>query len=88
MVPDAEVVERVRCGDVQAYGALVDRYERAVFAAVLPLLGNQQAAEDTAQDVFVQGYLRLGTLRDGRKFGAWLISASCGLPLPVASLPR
>ena len=73
MVPDAELVDRARSGDLQAYGTLVDRYQRAVLAAVLPLVGNRHAAEDAAQDVLAQGYFKLAHLRDGARFGAWLL---------------
>jgi RNA polymerase sigma-70 factor (ECF subfamily) len=75
-VSDADVVERVRRGEVQAYGTLVDRYERAVLAAVLPIVGDAHAAQDVVQDVFVRCFTRLGSLRDGSRFGPWLLKAA------------
>jgi len=73
MMPDTEIVERVRRGDVQAYGALVERYERAVLGTALAVVRNRHAAEDITQEVFIQGYCKLGTLRDGSRFGYWLM---------------
>lgn len=73
---DAELVERVRRGDVQAYGSLVNRYERALLAAVLPVVRDAHAAQDVIQDVFVQCYLKLPGLRDGSRFGGWLLKAA------------
>src|SRR4051812_8966219 len=73
---DADVIQRVRRGDVQAYGVLVARYERSVLAAVLPVIGDRHAAEDVVQDVFVHCYLKLHTLRDGSRFAAWLIRSA------------
>ena len=71
---DRNVIERVRRGDVQAYGALVERYERGVLAAVLPIShGDLHAAQDVVQDVFVQCYTKLPTLRDESRFGHWLM---------------
>jgi len=70
---DRSVIERVRRGDVQAYGALVERYERGVLAAVLPVLRDLHAAQDVVQDVFVQCYTKLSTLRDESRFGHWLM---------------
>ena len=72
---DAEVVGRVRRGDVQAYGALVDRYERALLAAVLPVMrGDAHAARDVVQDVLVLCFVKLATLRDPDRFGGWLLA--------------
>jgi RNA polymerase sigma-70 factor, ECF subfamily len=73
---DAGLVERVRHGDAQAYGALVTRYERPVLAAVLPVVRDAHAAQDVVQDVFVQCYLKLSRLRDPSRFGGWLLQAA------------
>src|SRR4051794_25176352 len=73
---DAQVVERVRRGEVHAYGTLVDRYERAVLAAVLPIVGDAHAAQDVVQDVFVLCFTRLSSLRDGSRFGSWLLKTA------------
>src|SRR4029453_10402125 len=73
---DAQVVERVRRGEVQAYGTLVERYERAVLAAVLPIVRDGHAAQDVVQDVFVLCYTRLNSLRDGSRFGPWLLKTA------------
>lgn len=72
---DAEIVERVQRGDVQAYGALVDRYERTLLAAVLPVIRDAHAARDVVQDVFVLCFVKLRSLRDGSRFGGWLLKA-------------
>ena len=74
---DSVLIDRIRGGDVQAYGVLVERYERSVLAGVLPIVrGDLHAAQDIVQDVFVQCYLKLGTLRDGSRFAGWLIKAA------------
>ena len=73
---DAGLVERVRRGDVQAYGALVARYERPALAAVLPVVRDAHAAQDIVQDVFVHCYLKLAGLRDASRFGGWLLKAA------------
>jgi RNA polymerase sigma-70 factor (ECF subfamily) len=70
---DAQIVERVRRGDVQAYGTLVERYERAALAAALPVLRDVHAAQDVVQDVFVLCFTKLASLRDGSRFGPWLL---------------
>jgi RNA polymerase sigma-70 factor, ECF subfamily len=73
MCSDAQLVERVRRGDLQAYAGLVARYEYAVRGSALGILRNYHAAEDTAQDAFVAAYQKLGGLRNGARFGPWLM---------------
>ena len=73
---DAQVVESVLRGDVQAYGVLVERYERAVLAAVLPIVRDVHAAQDVVQDAFVACFTRLASLREPSRFGAWLLKSA------------
>src|SRR5215218_7120540 len=73
---DAVLIDRVRRGDVQAYGTLVERYERAVLAAVLPILRDADAAQDVVQDVFVLCFTRLASLREASRFGPWLLKTA------------
>jgi RNA polymerase sigma-70 factor (ECF subfamily) len=75
-VTDEQLVGRVLAGDVQAYGRLVARYERTVLAAVLSTVRDVHAAQDVVQDVFVNAYLNLASLRSPAKFGAWLLKAA------------
>jgi RNA polymerase sigma-70 factor (ECF subfamily) len=70
---DAQIVERVRRGDAAADGTLVERYERAALAAALPVLRDVHAAQDVVQDVFVLCFTKLASLRDGSRFGPWLL---------------
>ncbi len=73
MKTDAQLIEQVRQGDLQAYGELVRRYEYAVRGAALAVLGDHHAAEDAAQEAFVTAYEKLGSLRHGSKFGQWVL---------------
>lgn len=73
MTPDAELVARANRGDIGAFGALVERYERSVVAVALAELRDIHAAQDVAQSTLLLAYRRLATLRDGSKFGPWLL---------------
>ena len=73
MASDAELVARVRRGDVEAFGQLTERYERSLLAAVLVNVHDIQAAEDVTQETLLLAFRRLGTLRDEGKFGPWLM---------------
>jgi RNA polymerase sigma-70 factor, ECF subfamily len=76
VVSDAVLIDRARRGDVKAYGTLVERYERAVAAAVLPILRDAHAAQDVVQDVFVLCFTRLASLRDPSRVGPWLLKTA------------
>jgi len=69
---DQELVLRVRRGEVQAYGELVNRHQASVFNVCLRMLGERREAEDMAQEVFLRAYQRLETFDAGRPFGPWI----------------
>ncbi|MFV2069552.1 MAG: RNA polymerase sigma factor [Pirellulales bacterium] len=72
MESDAELVARVRHGDVEAFGQLIERYERSLLAAALAKLHDFHSAEDVVQATLLLAFRRLETLRDEAKFGPWL----------------
>ncbi|QEG34052.1 RNA polymerase sigma factor [Bythopirellula goksoeyrii] len=69
----SELVERVRAGDLQAFGILYDRYGRLVRAICYDRLGNQADAEDLAQEVFLRAFHKLEQLQHADQFGSWLV---------------
>lgn len=70
MLTDEQIVRRVRQGDLDAYGELVERYQRRLVAAAHHLVGDEDAARDIAQEAFIQAYRHLEQLRDAVKVGA------------------
>jgi RNA polymerase sigma-70 factor (ECF subfamily) len=68
------IVERVKGGDVAAYGALIDEYMRRAFAVAFRLLKHREDAEDLVQDAFCRALVHLHTLPPGRRFGPWLFA--------------
>lgn len=73
MQSDAQIVTEVCGGDVGAYAILVRRYERLVRATVLQKVGDRHLADDLVQDSFLIAFESLSTLRDGERFGPWLL---------------
>jgi len=67
-------VEAAQRGDRVAFGQLVQRYERSVYATALRRLGNDAEAQELAQEVFVQALRKIDQLRDPLRFGGWLRS--------------
>lgn len=70
----AQLVCAAQCGDRQAFGELVSRYERAVYAAAYRRLGNHAEAQELCQEVFIQALRKIEQLRDPACFGGWLRS--------------
>jgi RNA polymerase sigma-70 factor (ECF subfamily) len=71
---DAELIEQVQSGNVEAFATLVRRYERLVRAAVFRAVNNRHNAEDVIQEAFLAAFESLGTLRNRSRFGPWLLA--------------
>jgi RNA polymerase sigma-70 factor (ECF subfamily) len=69
---DAELVRRVRTGDIGAYGALVARYRDRLGRYAVHMIGDREDAEEALQDSFVRAYRSLERCNDPARFGAWL----------------
>jgi RNA polymerase sigma-70 factor, ECF subfamily len=72
--PLSEAVYAAQCGDRQAFGRLVENFERAVYATAYRRLGNHAEAQELCQDVFLQAMRKIDQLDDPRCFGGWLRS--------------
>jgi RNA polymerase sigma-70 factor (ECF subfamily) len=71
-VDDAEVIRRVRAGDADAFGVLVEKYGGRIARLVRGFVRNEQDAQDVAQDAFLKAFARLDRF-DGRSaFYTWL----------------
>ncbi len=65
-------LDRARQGDRDAFGRLVRRHQRRVYAAALHILGNHSDADDVTQDTFVRAYRGLATFDGRADFFTWL----------------
>lgn len=72
--PDLELVRRAQAGDVQAFGDLVERNQRAVFRAALAAVGSATEADDVAQEAFVTAFQKLQGFRGDAAFKTWLLA--------------
>jgi len=71
-VEEHELVKRARRGDVDAFGALVERYERPMYATACSLLRSEWDAADAVQESFTEAFEHMGELRDPDRFRPWL----------------
>ncbi|MFN6202631.1 MAG: RNA polymerase sigma factor [Acidobacteriota bacterium] len=78
---DAELLSWTLGGDMEAFGALYDRWSGTVYRFALRLSGEQSIAEDVTQDLFV-ALLRDGHQYEGRgKFSSYLLTMARHLVL-------
>ncbi len=73
---DSVLAQRVIAGDQQAFEILVHRYNVPLFNFICHFLGNYDQACDISQQVFLQLYISLPTLRVGDPLKAWLFQVA------------
>ena len=73
-VSDAELVERARRGDRDAFGELVERHQHAVFRTALAALRSREDAEEVTQDAFISAMQKLEHFRGEASFKTWLLT--------------
>jgi len=71
-------IERAQAGDLAAFNELVIEYQSLVCNLCLRMLGQQQAAEDAAQEAFINAWRNIGSFR-GDSFRAWLLRIAANL---------
>lgn len=59
-------------GKKEAYGRLIDRYQKPIFNAVLRIVGEYDEASDVTQTVFVKAYQKLASFDSRYKFFSWI----------------
>lgn len=69
---DVQLIRRILSGDDSAFNTLVEKYKKGVHALIWRKVGDFHHAEELTQDVFLQVYRKLGTLRDPKCFAGWL----------------
>jgi len=69
---DEQVLERALAGDHEAFGELVGRWERKIYALAYGILGSAEDARDATQETFFAAYRNLQGFRGEAKVSSWL----------------
>jgi RNA polymerase sigma-70 factor (ECF subfamily) len=69
---DEQLVERAVLDDPNAFGEIVRRWERKIFALCFGMLGREDDARDAAQEAFIAAYRNLGGFRGEARVSSWL----------------
>lgn len=70
--PDAELMLRVKQGDVHAFEQLVEKHKQPVVNLIARNLNDPSEAEDIAQNVFIQVYKSAPRYKVSARFSTWL----------------
>lgn len=69
---DEQLVEMAVSEDPEAFGEIVRRWERKIFALCFGMLGREDDAKDAAQEAFIAAYRNLVNFRGEAKVSSWL----------------
>lgn len=78
---EAEIVEKVRAGDVHAYEQLVVKYQDRVFNACWRICGNFEDARDLTQEAFMKALESIAGFRHESGFYTWIFRVAVNLSL-------
>lgn len=72
-------VRAVRGGDREAFGRLLELYQRRLFGLTLMMVRDPEGAEEVTQDAFVRAFVRLELYDEYRPFYPWLATIAVRL---------
>jgi RNA polymerase sigma-70 factor, ECF subfamily len=68
----AEIIERARNGDLEAFRQIHKGYARRILNFIYRMVDSREDAEDLTQNVFLSAFRELGKLQDADRFESWL----------------
>ena len=71
-ISDEQLVELAVSSDPDAFGEIVRRWERKIFALCFGMLTREDEARDAAQETFISAYKNLDRFRGEAKVSSWL----------------
>jgi len=76
---DRADMERLAAGQDAALNDLMERYATPVFQFLCRMVGNEEDANDLAQETFVRVFRSRESFRPGEKFSTWLYTIAANL---------
>ena len=69
---DEQLVELAVSENPEAFGEIVNRWERKIFALCYGMLAREDEAKDATQEAFINAYRNLAKFRGDAKVSSWL----------------
>jgi RNA polymerase sigma-70 factor, ECF subfamily len=87
---DQELIDGARNGDAEAFGVLVQRYQKRIFRLAVHMVHDEAEAEDVTQETFVRAYQGLDRFQGNSQPYTWLYRIAVNLSLNIirARKPR
>ena len=85
---EAQLVERARRGEAEAFRRLVERHSPRLFRLAFRITGDEQAAEDAVQEALLRAYRALPRFDARSQFGTWLHRIAVNAALELARKGR
>jgi RNA polymerase sigma-70 factor, ECF subfamily len=82
-IADAELVNRAKTGELDAFDTLTTRYEQRVFSLAMRMLRQKQDAEDVTQQTFLSALENLEGFRGEASFATWLLRIATHAALKI-----
>lgn len=76
---ESKIIQRILCGDHEAYARLIDEYKAPVYNLVLKLIDNREHAEDLAQEIFIRAFEALDRFDIRKRFFPWLYTIALNI---------
>ena len=73
-IDDAALVAAALAGRGDAFGTLVERYDRAVYHLCVRTMRDGEEARDCTQEAFFKAYRSLRTFKPGARFSTWIFA--------------
>ena len=78
-VNDAEIMLRLKAGELECFDYLLNKYRRPIIHFMYRMVHNQALAEEMAQEVFLRVYRSRETYRAEARFSTWLYRIATNL---------
>lgn len=69
---DKEIIQRVKDGDTNAFGLLMEKYGGGIYSLAIQMTGNRHDADDVYQEAFQRAFKYLDGYNDDYSFYTWL----------------
>lgn len=73
LIPDVDLLARIGAGEVGAFAALMQRYNRTLYRAARSVTRDDGEAEDVVQEAWTRAYANIAEFRGKAQIATWLV---------------